>query len=113
MRLGDLDALKEKLNEIFDTIEVVTFDDIIAIIDNAPTVEVTKLEHKAYNEGFKDGTNQGIRLSERTQGKWEEPFEMNGKTYHKCNHCHISSELILIDFFCPACGAKMKKEDDS
>ena len=45
---------------------------------------------------------------ERPQGKWEEPFESNGKTYHKCNYCHISSELILIDNFCPNCGADMK-----
>lgn len=29
------EALKKKLNEIFETVEVVTFDDIIAIIDNA------------------------------------------------------------------------------
>ena len=43
------------------------------------------------------------------QGEWEKPFEMNGKTYHKCNHCHISSELILIDKFCPNCGAAMRK----
>lgn len=45
---------------------------------------------------------------ERPTGEWEEPFEMNGKTYHKCTNCHISSELILIDKFCPECGAKMK-----
>ncbi len=44
----------------------------------------------------------------RPQGEWEEPFERNGKSYHKCNNCHISSELILIDKFCPNCGARMK-----
>ena len=41
-----------------------------ALIDNAPTVETSKIEYKAYNEGFKDGVEQGIRLSYRPQGKW-------------------------------------------
>ena len=45
-------------------------------------------------------------------GEWEEPFEMNGKSYHKCTNCHISSELILINKFCPNCGAKMKVGDE-
>lgn len=31
-------ALKNTLNEIFDTVNVVAFDDIIAVINNAPTV---------------------------------------------------------------------------
>jgi hypothetical protein len=31
--------LKEKLNEIFDTVEVVLFNDVISIIDNAPTIK--------------------------------------------------------------------------
>ena len=44
------------------------------------------------------------------RGQWEEPWESNGKTYHKCNHCHISSELILIDKYCPNCGALMTSE---
>ena len=38
-----------------------------ALIDNAPTVETSKIEYKAYNEGFKDGVEQGIRLSKRPQ----------------------------------------------
>ena len=39
------------------------------MIDNAPTVETSKIEHKAYNEGFKDGVEQGIRLSESPAGR--------------------------------------------
>ena len=38
-------------------------------IDNAPTVETIKLEHKAYNEGFKDGVEQGIKLSQGQKGE--------------------------------------------
>ena len=47
-------------------------------------------------------------LEGRPRGEWEKPFEMNGKTYHKCTNCHISSELILINKYCPNCGANMK-----
>ena len=43
----------------------------------------------------------------RPTAKWEEPFEHNGKSYHKCSNCHISSELILIGAYCPSCGARM------
>lgn len=39
------------------------------LICNAPTVETSKIEHKAYNEGFKDGVEQGIRLSESPAGR--------------------------------------------
>ena len=51
MRLGDLDALKDKLKEIFDTVEVVTFDDIIATIDNAPTISPYKAIHDELHKG--------------------------------------------------------------
>lgn len=40
--------LKEALNEIFDTVEVVTFDDIITIMDNAPTIPLPD-----FKEGYK------------------------------------------------------------
>lgn len=43
---------------------------ILNAIDNAPMVNISKIEHKAYNEGFKDGVDQGIKLSERPQGEW-------------------------------------------
>lgn len=33
------EALKKALNEMFDSVEVMLFDDIIATIDNAPTVK--------------------------------------------------------------------------
>ena len=76
MRLGDLDALKATINDAVD--EEIRFDQAWAIglkyslklIDNAPTVETSKIEHKAYNDGFKDGVDQGIKLSERPQGEW-------------------------------------------
>lgn len=48
-------------------------------------------------------------MNARTQGEWEEPFEHNGKIYHRCNHCHISTPLMLIDNYCSYCGAVMRK----
>lgn len=49
----------------------------------------------------------------RPHGEWQEPFESNGKTYHKCTNCHISSELILFGNFCPNCGADMRGGEDN
>lgn len=37
----DAEALKEALKEIFDTVDVVLFEDILSTIDNAPTIEIT------------------------------------------------------------------------
>ena len=49
----------------------------------------------------------------RPHGEWQEPFESNGKTYHKCTNCHISSQLILFGNFCPNCGADMRGGEDN
>ena len=37
--------------------------ELLSDIKNAPPVNVQKIENKAYNEGFKDGVDQGIKLS--------------------------------------------------
>lgn len=71
-------------------------------IDEASTVETSKIEHKAYNEGFKDGVEQGIKLSQ-TPGEWEED---SGNI--ACSHCHTIWLYRRTDF-CPNCGAKMRK----
>ena len=69
---------------------------------------IEKLKELLFMTGYKESLDLAIKaLEDRPQGEWEKPFEMNGKTYHKCNYCHISSQLILIDKFCPNCGAKM------
>lgn len=66
MRLINADALKEEVKDMFcpDGFKL----DFIKLIDNAPTLETTKAEHKAYNEGFKDGVDQGIKLSDKSKG---------------------------------------------
>lgn len=108
MRLIDADKLKkcaipcEIHNGVLTDLCVPLYQ-----IDNAPTVNTT-CPHcdSGYAQGLSDGYLRG--KEDRPQGAWEEPFENNGKTYHKCNRCHISSELIFIDKFCPNCGAEMK-----
>lgn len=65
------EALKNEFRAIYHCAETMeelanTMEDAI---DNAPTVETSKIEHKAYNEGFKDGVEQGIRLSESPAGR--------------------------------------------
>lgn len=67
VRLIDANALKYKnLAEVNGRLTYVLTPEEI---DNAPIVETSKIEYKAYNEGFKDGVEQGIRLSDRPQGK--------------------------------------------
>lgn len=81
-----------------------------------PTVE-PEITNDDLQAAMTESYHLGYELAEtkfkRPHGKWEEPFEMNGKSYHKCTNCHISSELILIDKYCPNCGAKMDKEADN
>ena len=110
MRLIDADALVNEFNKA-----QVEFDEYYkglgrakVITDNAPTVETSKIEYKAYNEGFKDGVEQGIRLSDRPQGEWIR----SGKTTFFCSEC--GREINTKPFtrpdnypFCH-CGAQMK-----
>ena len=112
---GDLisrSALKEALEPIAKQLNDSLYGDgiyrALKAIDNAPTVELT--EEQAIDKLYETGwiIRHDRQMTERPQGEWEEPFEMNGKSYHKCNRCHISSQLILIDNFCPNCGADMR-----
>lgn len=111
---------REALKEMIDKFHQQTLLDEISInalnrlIDNAPTVEPTfGLFRSMLCETCQAyATNRAIaKLADeytRPHGEWQEPFESNGKTYHKCTHCHISSQLILFGNFCPNCGADMR-----
>lgn len=106
---GGAEALKdfyEKCTAYDENSWISGIYDAWELIGNAPTVEINTndIEYKAYCKGLEDG-----KKIARPQGKWEEFFESNDKTYHKCSHCHISSELILFGNFCPNCGADMRK----
>lgn len=101
-RIIDADKLKEDFNQ--DDWGQYLDSDVRRIIDNAPTVDVTVLcpvDFPTIDDPYP------CCPYKRPRGEWEKPFEMNGKSYHKCTNCHISSELILIDKYCPNCGAKM------
>lgn len=121
------EALKKALNtELKDHLLYlpIAFNDLI---DNAPTVkpekvlvanvtfdkdELARLVDERVIEPIKNG-ELVLQTDERPHGEWLEPFESNGKTYHKCTHCHISSELILFGNFCPNCGADMRGGEDN
>ena len=119
------EALKEEVENLIGY--SLSYEAILNAIDNAPTVEPKKV--LVANVTFdKDQLEQLVRdrviepikngelvlqTDERPRGEWLEPFESNGKTYHKCTHCHISSELILFGNFCPNCGADMRGGEDN
>jgi len=89
MRPIDADELKKALDEQMNFDENCR-DSVFDIIDNAPTIETTKAEYKAYNDGFKDGVDQGIKLSERPQGKWI------------CPNCYLYEQVVKD--YCPYAG---------
>ena len=110
MRLIDADNLKSTVECAWLTAQDKM--QFCKFIDNAPTVsvdeEIERQREKLYQSSKKLFDTARMLGVARPQGNWEEPFEMNGKSYHKCTNCHISSELILIDKFCPNCGAQME-----
>ena len=52
------------------------------------------------------------KYEERPQGEWGEPFSHGDRLYHKCSNCHVSTQIIFDNYFCPNCGAKMRTEAD-
>ena len=123
MRLGDLDALKEKINAFYDKLFVgCVSSDLIAyasgvdgIIDNAPTVFSCNACKNMGNErecvDCHDYSNYA-HYEERPQGEWIG----NAFDEHHCNRCGHPAlwEEEPDDYyevqsnFCPHCGAKMK-----
>lgn len=107
MRMIDADKLQYKtLAEVNGRLTyVLTAEEI----DNAPSVDVNAL----CPVDFPTADDPYPCCSyKRPRGEWEKPFERNGKSYHKCSNCHISTELILINRFCPNCGAEMLPEEE-
>ena len=112
MRRIDADELKTAIEDRIDHIPSNDYDEgwnaalntAIDEIDNAPTVETSKIEHKAYNEGFKDGVEQGIKLSE-TPGEWINQF-IGGNECVMCSECKLHFDIGTN--YCPNCGADMR-----
>ena len=108
-RLIDADELKKAY---FNAINETSIGEvsIIALIDNAPTVEIT--EEQAIDKLHETGwlPLHDKEMTERPQGKWiyERP---NGKTYSDfvfCSVCHKHGGFYKTNF-CPECGARMVK----
>ena len=87
-----------------NTCDICPIAEIEKKIDNASPVETSKIEHKAYNEGFKDGVEQGIKLSE-TPGEWINQF-IGGNECVMCSECKLHFDIGTN--FCPNCGADMR-----
>lgn len=105
MRLGDLDSLKETLDEQMN-FEENCRDSIFEIIDNAPTVDTDEIYKKGYHAGFFATHGE----PERPQGEWN--YIQAGMAV--CPFCGASPHKDYKNF-CPNCGAKMnsKKENDN
>lgn len=110
MRLIDANALKEALNFVYDCAYIDSkskegiVSDIIAEIDNAPTV-------KTYC--YFCGQTEHGQIEDRPQGEWIITGEEQGALgiiykMRKCNKCGWENSLLIPRNFCPNCGAKMR-----
>lgn len=99
------DALKKAIEEVEDNYDGYEPNDlgrfmnkVDDLIDNAPIVDTSKIEHKVYNEGFKDGVDQGIKLSERPQGKW---IPVSERLPDKNGRCLVTTDFgdVCMDSF--------------
>ena len=115
MRLIDADALKKAIAQYGKAIY--GFEGVLAIIDDAPTVEIT--EEMAIDRLIETGWlyEHDKEMTERPHGKWI-TYPTVKKTI-QCSECtafvHESRNDIFIDpigelNYCPNCGAKMDKE---
>lgn len=119
MRLGDLDALKDKLKINFSrkSEAQAIYQHLIDIIDDCPTVEqeiyMNGKDFNLYLEGYK----QGKKNFERPHGEWNEwTDERWGGTTIYCPYCKEDALEKYSDGlhrqvksnFCPNCGADMR-----
>ena len=125
MRLGDLDALKDRLKELLKTEPSSIYGCGLRLaienIDNAPTVEIpenavncvlTMFGKCSYNEtGCSDcEIKDKIRkaLNERPQGEWiRKPNKYRVNIC--CTNCGYDDGYSCFKY-CPNCGADMQKK---
>lgn len=106
MRLGDLDALKKEVSKVNDSYTEMSANqlgyDILRLIDNAPTVDISKEVWNKSNELLE----KRLTYLGRPQGEWEYKEIANSTiTGYWCSCCHIGSQRNYN--FCPNCGASM------
>lgn len=113
MRLIDADALEDKVADLYSEGEEATegdkvVNDVIDLIDNAPTIETDmseysdKLWQKAYERG---------KAEARPQGEWLDIYETH--IAYECSNCHLQLPITDYHNFCPNCGADMRKEAEN
>lgn len=118
MRLIDADELKHHKFLTPDAVEAKKWlpaetkgyqlgwnDAIDAIVDNAPTVEIT--EEQAIDKLHETGwlPRHDKEMTERPTGHWIIEECSLGKTYY-CSECYAHPEVCFD--FCPYCGADMR-----
>ena len=88
--------------------------DIIDLSDvgNAPTVELDRLNHEIYVEGYDRGYETAKYLytlppDEKPQGKWIFHNDYHENCRYGCNQCGNLNNIPHN--FCPNCGANMQK----
>lgn len=108
MRLGDLDALKERSTVIGmvngQKMKVIP----ISAIDNASPVDTDEIYKKGYHAGFFATHGE----PERSQGEWIRTGSLgNGNAHYECSECHYGDEHAESQEvpYCWHCGASMKK----
>ena len=106
MRLGDLDNLKEVINDMFRTGEY-DCNSVLKAIDSAPTVDfiispnyVTELQNLN-----KELTKQ-LEETERPQGEWI----ITDIGFARCPFCNC--ERQYPENYCGYCGADLRSEDN-
>lgn len=98
--------LKKALEEIFETVEVVTFDDIIAIIDSIDTPRLCQ--------------TPSLYAAEPIKNNYKKVIDCGAKLL-ECPSCKCRIIVNAFSYavgclgyaYCPYCGTKTKKEDDS
>jgi len=103
MRLIDADKLKEAIEPY--RYAICGFEGVLALIDNAPTVEYT------FEEAFqKTVCEQRLYCPKRPQGEWIKHYDSSdGFTWLTCSRCMFKAYEDDYNF-CPNCGAGMGKE---
>lgn len=109
MRLGDLDNLKEVINDLFRTGEY-DCNSVLKAIDSAPTVEAYPFEQVQELVKLNQQFAEEIEELKKPQGEWiTGGKDVTAQYFYDefiCNQCFT----VVTDKsnFCPKCGASMK-----
>ena len=92
----------DRLIKVIEKAQFEGSGNIMSIINDAPTVDITFKEVVAYECGQKS--------VERLHGEWVEHYDSSdGFTWLTCSRCMFKAYEEDYNF-CPNCGAEMRKE---